>query len=220
LKSPYGGGIPEERIELLTNRNATRAEIIRALNDKLRRAFEDDMVMIFIASHGIPDEVSGELYFLGYDADAKNIAGTAISQIDIQKAIANARAKKIVFIADACHSGAVGLSPNIAKRASLASYTNKLLKEIAAARDGVAMLTASSASEYSVEGAQWGGHGVFTKYLVDGLKGEADKNNDGYVVIRELYEYLYRKVTDETLGQQHPDLQGRFDNDLPLSVVK
>ena len=54
LKSPSGGAIPDERIELLTNRNATRAEIIRALNDKLRMAFEDDIVIIYIASHGTP----------------------------------------------------------------------------------------------------------------------------------------------------------------------
>jgi len=220
LKSPYGGAIPDERIELLTNRNATRADIIRAMNEKLRMAFEDDMVIVYIASHGVPEEVSGELYFLGYDADAKNIAGTAISQIDVQKAISTARAKKIVFIADACHSGSVGLSSNISRRASVASFVNRLLKEIAAARDGVAILTASSSNEFSQEGAQWGGHGVFTCHLVNGLKGEADNDGDGYVTIRELYEYVYRKVVDDTGGKQHPDLQGKFDNNLPVSVVR
>jgi uncharacterized caspase-like protein len=221
LISPFGGAVSADRIDLLTNRNATRAEVIRAINDKLRRAFEDDMVVVFIAAHGIPDEVSGELYFLGYDADLSNIAGTAISQIDIQKSISSARAKKIVFIADACHSGTLGLSPTLAKRADPAYYTNKLLKEIASARDGVAMLTASSASEYSQEGERWNGHGVFTYYLVEGLmNGKADFNADGVVTIREIYEYTYRKVAQDTEGKQHPDLQGKFDNNLPLSVTK
>ncbi len=221
LISPFGGAVPADRIELLTNRNATRAEVIRAINEKLRRAFEDDMVVVFIAAHGIPDEVIGELYFLGYDADLSNIAGTAISQIDIQKAISSARAKKIVFIADACHSGSLGLSPALAKRSDPAYYTDKLLKEIATARDGVAMLTASSASEYSQEGERWNGHGVFTYYLVDGLMtGKADYNGDGVVTIREIYEYTYRKVAQDTNGKQHPDLQGKFDNNLPLSVTK
>jgi Skp family chaperone for outer membrane proteins/CBS domain-containing protein len=221
LKSPFGGAIQEDRIEILTNRNATRADIIRALNEKLRMAFEDDMVIIYIASHGVPEEVSGELYFLGYDADTKNIAGTAISQIDVQKAIATARAKKILLIADACHSGSVGLSPSIARRGSVATYVNRLLKEIASARDGVAILTASSANEFSQEGAQWGGgHGVFTNHLINGLKGQADSDGDGYVTIRELYEFVYRKVADDTGGKQHPDLQGKFDNKLPVGVVK
>jgi tetratricopeptide (TPR) repeat protein len=220
LKSANGGAIPDDRIELLTNRNATRADIIRALNEKLRMAFEDDMVIIFIASHGVPEDVSGELYFLGYDTDAKNIAGTAISQLDVEKAISTARAKRIVLIADACHSGSVGLSSDVARRSSVASYVNRLLKEIAAAREGVAILTASSSNEFSQEGARWGGHGVFTYHLLNGLKGEADTDSDGYVTIRELYEYVYRKVAGDTEGKQHPALQGKFDNNLPLSVVK
>ncbi len=98
--------------------------------------------------------------------------------------------------------------------------TNKLLQELALARDGVAILSASSASEFSQEGKTWGGHGVFTYHLVNGLQGAADTNSDGMVTIREIYEFVYRKVADDTGARQHPDLQGRFDNNLPLSIVK
>lgn len=220
LKSPQGGAVPDKQIDLLLDRNATRADIIQAINTKLRMAYDEDVVVIFIACHGIPDEVTGELYFLGYDADTRNIPGTGISQTDIQKAIGAARAKKVLVIADACHSGAISLSPQMAARGNTAYLTNKLLMSLTEAKNGVAMITASSASEFSREGEQWDGHGVFTYHLVNGLNGPADKNLDGIVTIREIHEYVYRKVADDTDGNQHPDLQGRFDNNWPLSVVK
>jgi len=220
LKSPSGGAVPDKQIDLLLDRNATRADIIQAINSKLRMAYDEDEVIIYIACHGIPDEVSGELYFLGYDADTRNIPGTGISQGDIQKAIATARAKKVIIIADACHSGSINLPPTLATRGNAAYLTNKLLKGLADVRSGLAMLTASSANEVSREGENWNGHGVFTHHLIQGLGGPADKDNNGTVTIRELHEYVYRMVADDTDGNQHPDLQGRFDNEWPLSVVK
>lgn len=220
LRSPSGGAVPDDRIELLTNRNATRAEIIRAINQKLRLAFDDDEVVLYFACHGIPDEVSNELYFMSYDADRDNIAGTGVSQTDIQKAIGSARAKKVLLITDACHSGGLGLAPAIAQRGDYASMTNRLLLQLSEARDGVGILSASSTSEYSNEGKRWEGHGVFTYYLLNGLSGAADKNNDGTVTLREIYEYVYDKVAHDTETKQHPVLQGKYDNDLPVSVIK
>jgi len=97
---------------------------------------------------------------------------------------------------------------------------NKLLFQMVMANDGMAMLTASSSSELSYESDRWGnGHGVFSHYLLEGLKGNADRNSNGIVEIRELYEYVYRNVSGDTSGKQHPELKGNFDNELPLSVV-
>ncbi len=220
LKSPKGGSIPDDQIELLTNLNATRANILRSISEKLRRAFDDDQVIIYIASHGVPDEVSGELYFLGTDADPNNVVGTGIAQSDIEKAIGGARARKVIMFADACHSGGLGISPRLSARGSEATLTNRLLSKLAEVRDGIVIFTASSSSEYSQEGERWQGHGVYTYHLVDGLKGGADLDGDGIVGIRELYEHVYRRVADDTGGRQHPALSGRFPNDWPVSVVR
>ena len=93
----------------------------------------------------------------------------------------------------------------------------RFLTRVAEAKDGIAVLSASSANEFSQEGERWGGgHGVFTYYLLRGLKGEAD----GIVTIREVYDYLYRKVAEDTAGGQHPELKGNFDNNLPLGIVR
>jgi tetratricopeptide (TPR) repeat protein len=217
LKSPQGGSLSDDHIVLLTNEKATRGNIIKALNEKFYRAFEDDMVILFFASHGQPDPVGNEVYFLSHDAESDNLGGTAVSQIDIEKVFQRTRAKKKLWIADACHSGGAGLQV----RADHSALTNKLLSEIANSNSGMAMLTASSSSEYSYEDQKWGGgHGVFTHFLLKGLKGEADKDNNGLVELRELYEYVYRQVSHDTNGQQHPELKGSFDNKLPVAVYR
>ena len=92
---------------------------------------------------------------------------------------------------------------------------------IAEAKDGVAILTASTASQFSREGEMWGGgHGVFTYYMLLGLKGAADRNEDGFVTVRELFDYVYGKVGEDTDGNQYPELKGYFDDNLALSVIR
>lgn len=222
LKGSCGGRVSDDHVDLLLNRNASRANIIRAFNDKLRRAAEGDMVVVYLACHGIPDEVGNDVYFMGCDGDPNNIAGTGISQSDIYRSIESAHAKKVVLIADACHSGSLGMGPtNVSRRGSTVDLRYKLMKKIAEAHQGVGYLLASSASEFSEEGRRWGGgHGAFTYHLVTGLFGAADGNHDGIVTVRELLDYVYRHVADDTHGVQHPILQGNFDNNLPMSVVK
>jgi tetratricopeptide (TPR) repeat protein len=220
LASPYGGALDSEHLTLLTNENATRANIIKALTEKFYRAFETDMVILFIASHGQPDPVGNEVYFLGYDTDKNNLSGTGVSQIDIEKIFSRSPAGKKIWMADACHSGGAGLSVGMRGAAEDAEMINRLLIQMVVAKKGMAMFTASSSSEYSFESDRWGGgHGAFTYHLLKGLKGEADLDGNEFVEIRELYEYVYRNVSKDTNGKQHPELKGNFDNNLPLSIV-
>lgn len=222
FKSPKGGKLDDNHIILLTNEQATRANIVKEMKNKFGKAFDDDVVVLYIAGHGMPEPTGNEVYFLCHDAQKSNLEGTAIAQSDIQKMLSGTRAKKKIWFADACHSGGMGVSEGLRGAEDEQAYqVNKLLSAITVANKGTALLTASSASETSREAPKWGGgHGVFTYFLVQGLQGEADQNKDGIINIRELYEYTYRNTTSETNGNQHPELKGTFDNRLPLSVIK
>jgi uncharacterized caspase-like protein len=83
---------------------------------------------------------------------------------------------------------------------------------------GRAIVTASRPSEVSIELSELG-HGVFTYYLVEGLKGAADANRDGIVSLQELYEYVEQQVTARARsvgGNQHPVMKGELEGPLPL----
>lgn len=210
--------MPKTQATLLVNKAATRAKVMQSLTRKVKIASEKDLVIIFLASHGLLDPDTGELNFLMHDTDVNNLLATGLSQSDLRKIINQSRAKKVLFIVDACHSGDLGTSNLVAMRGIQFSEVNRLLSMLAKSTDGVAVLSASSANEVSFEGEQWNG-GVFTYYLLAGLRGRADRNKDQIVTLREALDYLYEKVPQATNGRQHPELDGHYSNELPLVEV-
>jgi uncharacterized caspase-like protein len=66
------------------------------------------------------------------------------------------------------------------------------------------------------------GHGIFSYYLVNALKGAADLNRDGIVSLQEVYEYVEQQVTTKSRsvgGSQHPVMKGELEGVLPLAKV-
>jgi uncharacterized caspase-like protein len=228
LRSPAGGSVPEKNIALLLNKKATRANIIKALNNQFNEAFEEDLVIVYVASHGLPSRRGNKLFFLGSDTDRDNLEGSAVAQEEFDEAINSCRAQKKVWIADACHSGTVvstqtaiqGSAMRGEREVAEATMVNRLLANMASSEASFIVLSASSAGETSVEAPQWGGgHGVFTYHLVEGLKGAADENKNKLVDIREIYEYVRTKVSEDTDKKQYPLLNGRYQRRFPMSVV-
>ena len=92
-------------------------------------------------------------------------------------------------------------------------------QDLSSVADGVCVISASSPEQFSQEGHEWGGgHGVFTHFLLRGLKGEADSDKDGAVNLGEITLYLSQKVRRETANAQTPMVHGSFD--LALTIAR
>lgn len=218
LRSPQGGGFPSNHIKLLTNQAAALSALRTALGTWLARSAEaDDVVYIFFAGHGVvEDERDG--YLVAYDSDPQNLYATALAVTELDRVVTERlRARTVVLIADACHSGNIGwASRGTAEQALVGRY----LDEVGKAGRGVFKLLGSRADENSYEDQRWGGgHGVFTYHLLEGLKGKADQDKDGVVRATEVLDYLARVVPEETKALQHPRSAGSVDPRLPLAVV-
>lgn len=221
LSSPSGGAVPKDQMRLLLNENATRENILREMREFLTQTKKNDLLVLYIAAHGLTSAESNATYVLSTDAELKNLAATAVDQAEITAILTErVKAGKIVFFIDACHGGALGLT-GVRLRGASSFLSSKLMTELVTKKNGTAFFSAARAMEQSMEGVQWGnGHGVFTFYLLEGLKKKADADGNGIVTITELDEYVSARVKSETGGKQHPELKGYFDNDLSLSVVK
>jgi uncharacterized caspase-like protein len=104
--------------------------------------------------------------------------------LQLQRLAARTRAKHMFYAIDACFSGLL---------------RQMILKPTLLTRQ---VLTAGSEGEQVVE---LGGHGLFTKSLLDGLAGAADiKPKDGYITGSELYEYIAARVLEESQNSQNP----------------
>ncbi|MBC8111372.1 MAG: caspase family protein [Verrucomicrobia bacterium] len=104
LRSPAGGSIPTERIMLLTNEKATSKAVIQAMKQIYARASEEDVVILYVASHGATEGKEKEFYFLTTDAEVGKLNQTSLSRKQVAEGFQNCRAKKKMIFADACHS--------------------------------------------------------------------------------------------------------------------
>lgn len=196
----------DEVIEIL-DKQATRERILTVLGADLpKKVTPEDRVLIFFAGHGqtesLPDGKE-QGYIIPVDGDITNYFTTAISMQQVREISARVPAKHILYVMDACYSGqgftrAFGVEPSI----------NGYLQKITSLRS-VQMITAGGKKEQAVE-AQ--GHGLFTRYFLRGLDGEADRDNDKVVTASELGAYLMPQVSRASNNLQTPQY-GRLDGE-------
>jgi hypothetical protein len=215
------GAVPADHFTLLTNGRATRAGLLLALKEVLRRSLDGDLIVLSLSMHGVAD-TDGEVSFVTHDADPTDLDVSAVSQGDLLRLLKRARERKVVLLIDACHAGGFG-QPLVAMRSANAAEVTRMLQGLGARgrttpRDALAVLSSSSSAEMSAEGPAFGGgHGAFTACLLEALTGDGDVNADGVVAIREAFDHTYACVRRGTRGAQSPSIMGHFDGDLPIA---
>lgn len=218
-------GIPQENITLLLNEQATLMALKRVLGTDLRRkAGQQDTVIIYYAGHGAPetdatsqDEDGLEKYIVPYDGDPADLYTTALPMREVETIFQRLSAERVIFISDACYSGATG-GRTFLTASRRAVVSDAFLARLSKAR-GRVVLTASRASEVSEEREDLG-HGVFTYYLLEGLRGKADLDSDGVITVDEIYAYVSRKVPEATGQNQHPLKRGETEGQLVLGRTR
>ena len=177
----------------LINENATSGNILDGLDWIDKEATSKDVVIVFIAGHGVNDS-KGNYYFVSHDTNTQKLRRTAVKLIELQDTISNLPSK-IILLADTCHSGNIG-----GKKKDITSA----IKSITNSGNGAIILTASTGNGYSYERKSWG-HGAFTKAILDGIGDlKADFNDDEMITIKEIDLYVTSRVKDLTDGKQKP----------------
>ncbi len=226
LTSNDGGRYSPANTKLLLDDQATSQNIREALFTWLKQAIEEDLVTIYFSGHGTPEspDQPDNLFLVSYDTNYDRIAATAFPMWDVQTALQRfIEARRVVVIADACHAGGVGSEFAVARRAigandaDAADKINQGLHDLSNVGSGVVVLTSARSSQLSREGREWGGgHGVFTHFLLEGLRGSADNNADQRITLGELTSYLSEQVRRATKNAQCPEVAGRYDPALTI----
>jgi hypothetical protein len=217
--------VPPENVTLLTNEKASLVNLRSTLGTRIKNAArENDMVIIFFAGHGAterdaasPDGDGLEKYLLPFDTDPADLYTTAMPMVEVGRILNRIRSDRLVFIADACYSGGSG-GRTISVTGIRANIADGFLERVAGGR-GKVIITASSANEVSVEKDELQ-HGVFTYYLLEGLRGRADLDRDAMITVDEAYRYVYEQVPAATGQEQHPVKKGAVEGSLVLSIVR
>ncbi|MBA3019097.1 MAG: ankyrin repeat domain-containing protein [Proteobacteria bacterium] len=183
-------GYPEENIVTLINDHAAKSDFEKYLGKWLPNNVEkNSSVFIYYSGHGAPNPKTGDAFLVPYDGDPSFIEETGYPLKRLYAKLDKLPAREIIVVLDSCFSGAGGRSV-LAKGAR--PLVMNMEKQVFHS-DRIAILSASSGSQISSTHDKEG-HGLFTYFLLKGLKGDADTNNDGTINIGELYGYISPNV--------------------------
>lgn len=185
----------------------------------------NDVVLVFISSHGKISENRFQILQTGYDPRYQDLA--IDFKRNILEVLSRINCKKLVFL-DACHSG--GAKDGY-------GALSKAVVDLAKTQPGVSTLSSCSSTEKSYEDASWG-NGAFTKALLEAFadsectdvngRFQADTNRDGIIRLGELYEFLRRRVP-ELVKQTIPNAptsqtpfmpENQLDINLPIYFIE
>ena len=202
------GRFAKDHVKLLTNENATRERILDELGDKWlpRVAMPDDLVMIYISTHGSPSDadVGGVNYLIAYDTDKDRLYSTGIAMQDLCRIIkARVHSDRTLILLDACHSGATTPDGKGLHRSA------NVDADSVAVGTGQLVICSSDPSQTSWE-AREVPNSVFTRRLLEGFKLRGKDTTLG-----ETFGYLQKKVQEDVLrdrGQmQTPILKSKWE---------
>jgi uncharacterized caspase-like protein len=73
--------------------------------------------------------------------------------------------------------------------------------------DNFTVLTAA-AGDQTAKPLEEAKHGMFSYFLMKGMEGDADANQDNQITAGELHQYIQSNVVQQSSGSQTPELQG------------
>jgi hypothetical protein len=201
-------GYPEENVISLTNDHATYVDLVKYFEKWLPNNVEkDSTVFIYYSGHGAPDPKTGDAFLVPYDGDPAFIDETGYSLKRMYTALGKLPAREVIVTLDSCFSGAGGRS--VIAKGSRPLVMN--LQIAASLPQNVTVLSASAGNQTSSTFEEKG-HGLFTYFMLKGIKNEDVVKQDGTLDIPSLYEYVKPQVSSiarkKYNNEQTPQLMG------------
>jgi len=199
------------------------------MDDKMEDG--DDISLVFITTHGFPlANPDGSPYDIfpkdeddGSDEGLVSYWGFVYNNLFIWDDQLNfllnrLESEGVCLIVDSCYAGGFNDPPNwnMTDKNELQTFDEKkdedTLKWIEGFGEDVkaqgrVVLMASREDEVSYSGG-------FTPYLIDGLRGFSDTNDDGIITAEEAFYY-----TEPRTYRQHPTMFDGYDGELPIVEI-
>ncbi len=192
---------------LLTDREATKANIAGRVNELSRVIKPQDSFILFVAGHGVL--LQNQYYMLTHDYNGQVSDANMISSNEIVEISKKMKSLSQLFIFDTCHAGGVD---------TIVSGLYDARMSVMAKKMGLHIYASANDKQSAMDGYK--GNGLFTYTLLNGLNNnsEADRNKDGKVTVVGLGEYS-KKMTmniSKEIGHIQTPLIINFGKDSPI----
>jgi len=180
----------------------SRDEFWSAFSEATDSLERDDTFLLYFAGHGTLDWIGAEeaqLFLMPSDAILSEARQSGIPLQGLENALSDLRSRRRVLVLDTCHSGQGRsvYSENVRLR-GVPDLTSNVPVERYEARLYAAHYHQPALEDDSLE------NGVYTHYLLRGLRGEADGNGDGLIELLEAHWWAQNRTIQHTNGVQQP----------------
>lgn len=210
----------KDHVRILLNEDATERRIMSEVGDKFlaRVARPDDVVVIFVSSHGSPAQLDAKKeknYLIAYDSDPKALFSSGIEMQKINEIIKDRiDAKRVLLVLDACHSGHVKLNKNAKGLYRVGNFDAQALAQ----GSGQMVICSSAPDEQSWESKRYE-NGIFTRKLLENLRKHGPKTPIEKAVQSSIFEVNNEVKEDYPGMRQTPVLHSAWKGeDLILAV--
>ncbi len=197
LRAPARCAYPPAQVRLLTNAEAHRDNILRALDQLAQDAQQDTEMtaLVYFSGHGleIPD-----YYLMPHGYDQADLDRTAIAGTTFTERLRAIQARKLLVVLDCCHAGGQAEAKGLPGAKSPLPPT---VRDELSASSGRVVIASSRKDEVSFTGQPYS---VFTAALLEALAGYGAFEHDGYARVLDTVMWLGRKVPEKTNDRQHP----------------
>jgi uncharacterized caspase-like protein len=176
--------------------NQTSSGVKEAIEEFFDDRKPNDLLVLYYSGLGVRDEF-GSLHLAFTNTIRSRLRSTAIKSDFIHETMEQSRSKRQVLILDSCNSGAF-------PQGTKAEVGGAMGLTAAFQGYGRFVLTASDLTQLAWEGDQVRGktqNSLLTHFLIKGLEGEADNDDDGDITVDELYDYAYDQICKITPDQ-------------------
>jgi len=182
-------GVTRSKMKVLLNEGATSGDLEAYVEEWLpRQVTPETTVFVYYAGHGMPNLSNGKAFLVPYDGHP-DFASKLYPLDRLYEKLDQLPSKQVIVMLDSCFSGATGRSvlPSGARPMGLAIESAFNFKK-------AVVLSAASGTQISSDYDDEG-HGLFTYFLLKGLRGAADRDGNGTVQVEELYDFVKDQVT-------------------------
>ena len=175
-----------------TLHNATRYQILSALNDLRSRLTSDDRLLVYYAGHGELEETNMRGHWLPVDAEPDNTANW-LSNVDVTDILNVIRARQVLLVVDSCYSGTLTRSSLTRLDGQLTQAERETWLRLMAEKRARVVLTSGGLAPVLDFGG--GAHSVFARSFIEALETNAD-----LLLGRSLYQAVAARVAHSAAG--------------------
>jgi hypothetical protein len=216
-------GYPDSQVRLLLDKDATKNNIVAALQELATLSRPDDTVILFFSGHG--GRKGSEPDSLGYLCPADYVQGdpdgTGLGTDELTSLVQAIPAARVVLLLDACHAEAAAhVKAEDDHKGMLPGFREPALDKLSAGIGRVVIASCRETEQSWTSSLR--GNSLFTHFLLEGLRGDVRGPDDGTIRVLDLFTYLSEQVPAHPVkgNVQHPVMRTRVESNFPLALRK